>query len=399
MSDNRRVGSCQRCGARLVERKCPTCDRDVASRAIQREIVVLAVLIAVVVVGFFLTRAAARANHALRMRDAAAWYEAGERALASGRADAGLTALRRATAIDRERREYRFALAGALVASGQDEGARQVLLGIRETRPEDPEINLRLARLERRADNLAGAVRYYQNALYGLWSSEQGDARRQVRIELIDYLRGHNQRARALSELLVLSANLPDEPSWQTRAGQLYLSAGEPRRALEHFARAVERSPRDPGALSGAGEAAFDAGEYVRARRYFRAAPASPRVTEFLAITELVLTSDPLGAGLTFAERRRRLAVVVRHVVESLEACRAADSDRGHVNLDALRTEARSFESTLSSKTARRSPDTIETGVRLMYRIEQQTAQPCAPPSSLDRAVLLIGRRHESDAQ
>ena len=38
----------------------------------------LVVLCTLVVVGFVLTRAAAGANRALRLRDATAWYEAGE---------------------------------------------------------------------------------------------------------------------------------------------------------------------------------------------------------------------------------------------------------------------------------------------------------------------------------
>ena len=144
------------------------------------------ILLTVVVIGgFFLTRAAARANHTLRLHDATAWYERGDRDLASGHPEAAIAALRRATAIDRGQRASRFALAEALAGAGQDDAARQVLLGIREVNPEDPEINLRLARLDARRQDLTSAVRYYQNALYGLWPDERGTARRQVRVELI----------------------------------------------------------------------------------------------------------------------------------------------------------------------------------------------------------------------
>ena len=145
------------------------------------------------------------------------------------------------------------------MADRQDDAARQILLGLREANPEDAEINLRLARLHARGDDLAGAVRYYQNALSGVWTAA-GSARREVRIELIQYLLAHDQRGRALAELLVLTANLSDDAAAQTEAGQLYLKAGEPRRALDHFQRALERDPRHPEAVTGAGEAAFEGG-------------------------------------------------------------------------------------------------------------------------------------------
>ena len=103
----------------------------------------------------------------------AAWYVAGEHHLASGRTESAIRALRRATAINRDNRTYRLALAGALAADRQDDAARQVLLGVRESTPEDPEVNVQLARLEARHDDLTGALRYYQNAVYGTWSADQ----------------------------------------------------------------------------------------------------------------------------------------------------------------------------------------------------------------------------------
>ena len=104
----------------------------------------LVILCALVVVGFVLTRAAAGANRAHRLRDAAAWYDAGEHHLVGGQTESAIKALRRATAINRDNRTYRLALAGALAAGGQDDAARQVLLGVRESTPEDPEVNVQL---------------------------------------------------------------------------------------------------------------------------------------------------------------------------------------------------------------------------------------------------------------
>ena len=172
------TNSCARCGAPLVDGQCQACDRTADSTFVHREIVVLVVLCVLVVVGFVLTRAAARANRALRLRDAVAWYDAGEHHLAAGQTESAIRALRRATAINRDNRTYRLALAAALAADRQDDAATQVLLGVRELTPEDPEVNVQLARLEARHDDLTGTVRYYQNAVYGSWSGDQLDARR-----------------------------------------------------------------------------------------------------------------------------------------------------------------------------------------------------------------------------
>ena len=53
----------------------------------------------------------------------AAWYDAGEHHLAAGQTESAIRALRRATAINRDNRTYRLALAAALAADRQDDAA------------------------------------------------------------------------------------------------------------------------------------------------------------------------------------------------------------------------------------------------------------------------------------
>ncbi len=357
----------------------------------------LVVLCALVVVCFMLTRAAAAANRALRLRDAAAWYDAGEHHLAESETESAIRALRRATAINRDDRSYRLALAAALGAGHQDDAARQVLLGVREATPEDPEVNVRLARLESRRNDLTSTIRYYQIAVYGLWSGDREDARRQVRIELIRYLLAHDQRGRALSELLVLSSTLADDATSQVLGGQLFLVAGDSRRALDHFQRALRLDARNGAALAGGGEAAFELADYHRAQRYLRSAPVSERVSELRAITDLVLSRDPLQPGLSLGERQKRTVLDFRHAVDVLHDCIARGTPATQETLDSLRAEARALEPTLTAAKLRGSPDSIETGLNVIYRIEQQTVAACGPASATDRALVLIGRRHEAD--
>jgi tetratricopeptide (TPR) repeat protein len=393
------TNSCARCGGPLVDGQCQACDRKTESTFVHREIVVLVVLCVLVVVGFVLTRAAARANRALRLRDAVAWYDAGEHHLAAGQTESAIKALRRATAINRDNRVYRLALAAALAADRQDDAARQVLLGVRELTPEDPAVNIQLARLEARHDDLTGTVRYYQNAVYGSWSGDQLDARRAVRIELIRYLLAHEQRGRALSELLVLSGNLPDDVKSQTEAGQLFLDAGEPRRGLDRFRQALRTDPKNAAALAGAGEAAFEAGDYTNAQRYLRAvdSPAA-RVSELRSVTDLVLTRDPLRPGLSLRQRQDLVMAGFRRALEALDDC-AIKKPAANNAFDSLRAEAGALEPALTPERLRRTPESIDSALNLIYRIEQQTLDTCGQGSAFDRALLLIARRHEADRQ
>ena len=87
--------------------------------------------------------------------------------------------------------------------SGHTREASQALLQLRESTPENAEINLSLARLEAKGGETAEAVRYYHNALYGRWTGSQVDEdRRKVGVELVRLLLDHQDRSGALSELL-----------------------------------------------------------------------------------------------------------------------------------------------------------------------------------------------------
>jgi Flp pilus assembly protein TadD len=391
------TSSCAGCGTPLIDGRCDACDRRREATFVHREILGLAVLCVLVAAGFVATRAAATANRALRRQDAAAFYDTGERALARGQTGSAIRALRRATAIDRDNRTYRLALAAGLAADHQDDAARQVLLGVREASPEDPEVNVRLARLEARRGDVTGAVRYYQHAVYGSWNGDQSAARREVRIELIRYLLARQQRGRALSELLVLAGDQPDTVTHQIEEGQLLLEAGAAARALERFRQALRVEPANATALEGAGTAAFTVGDYAAARRYLRAVqPASAQVTELLAVAGLVLTRDPLRPRLSLRQRHERVVAGFTRALAALEEC--ANRQPAHSGeFASLRSEARALEPELGLDQVRRAPESIDAGVSLIYRIEQTAADLCGLGSAFDRALLLIGRRYESD--
>ncbi len=82
--------------------------------------------------------------------------------------------------------------------------------------------------------------------------------------EEIHFLLDHQENSRALSEVLILAAEIPDDdPTGQTEVGQLFLRAGDAQHALKHFVRSMALERNNPAALAGAGDAAFQLGDYV----------------------------------------------------------------------------------------------------------------------------------------
>lgn len=394
----RTTGLCARCSRPLLDGHCADCVRQSESTFVHREIVALVVLCALVVMGFVLTRAAATANRALHGRDADAFYRAGEQHLQRGRTTDAIRAFRHAAAISRENRTYQLALAAGLAADRQDDSARQILLGVRNFSPEDPEVNVRLAHLEARHDDLTKAVRYYQNAVYGAWSEGQSAARQDVRIELIRYLLAHHENGRALSELLVLIGNLPDDVKSQNEAGQLLLEAGDAERALDRFRRALRIDPANTTALAGAGEAAFAVGDYVAARRYLRAVTSVSAVADLLTVAELVLARDPLRPGLVLRQRHERVTAGLQRATAMVDECSHSQPSQSAA-LESLRAEAIAFQAQFSLQRARRNPEAIDSGLDLIYRIESRATELCGQGSPVDRALVLIGRRHKADRE
>ncbi len=113
-----------------------------------------------------------------------------------------------------------------------------------------------------------------------------------------------------------------------------------------------------------------------------------------------MLTRDPLQPGLSFGERRALTRLDFNQATAALNECITAQRKTNQANnldLQSLRDEAVALEPALSASGVRRSPDAVETAVNLIYRIEKQIGETCGQGSAFDRALLLIGQRHEAD--
>jgi tetratricopeptide (TPR) repeat protein len=355
----------------------------------------LGVLMVVAVGAFFITRAVAANNRAMSLRDAAEWYRRGQEQIAARQLDAAVDSFRRAAVRNRDEKRYALALADALTRKGEYDAARDALLALREAAPEDHDINLLLARLSAERSDVTEALRFFHNALYAPWGSDEAEARRQVRFELIRFLLTHDQRSRALSELVALATDLPEESPLHLDVAELFVAADDPVHALDQFERALRLSPDSRQALAGAGLAAFRTGDYPLARTYLHRAPEDAKgVKPTLELVDLVLSNDPLASRLGMAERRRRLEIDVAYARDRLMACLeqrpGAQTAEDSV---AIQAEAQAFTESVRRQQVL-DQDTVEAGVDLIERVQRMVTQLCGSPTPLDQALLLIGRRY-----
>ena len=398
---------CARCGGPKTAGTCPRCAGE-SNRVVRRDILLLALLFTIAVALFIFTRSMAAKERQLDTDVGAFWFNQGQQQVRSGEMEKAVESFRKATNRVHDNRVYVLALANALAAAHHTDEARQALLRLRESAPENGEINLYLARLEAKRGDVVEAVRYYHNALYGLWTGSQIDEElRNVRVELINFLIDHQQHSAALSEVLILGASIPEgDAAGQIEAGQLFLKAGDPEHALRHFVRALALNRNDAAALEGAGNAAFQLGDYARANRYLDGALAqgsgSDSTRQLLDISRMILSNDPLASHLRTAERNRRVMVDFDQALRRLQTClsqRTGGKDNASLALQALETDALAMQSKLKPGNLHRDPEMLGSAMELISKIEETTNTSCGEPSGLDRALLLIGRKHQGALQ
>ena len=374
-------------------------DEAATYRVLNREILLL-IALAVGAIGVFaFTKSMAAKEQQMDARIAAISYEEGQRQFSSGQIEKAIDSFRKATTDALRDRTYALALANALAAGNHDAEAQQTLLRLREGNPEDAEINSQLAKLAAKRGEVDDAVHYYQNALYGRWAGTQVDERKlQLRVELIRFLLVNQQRDVALSELLILDADLPRSAVAHVNTARLFVQAGDPLHALKNYDAAIELDKDNVDALTEAGETVFRQGDYPRAEVYLRAAvklnPNSEKTRRLLSITEMVLSEDPLDPHITKQEEQERLFRGLTQASQRLQGYLSQTTDSQEISqLDALREQALAMESELHSKLPP-DPEQTRSGVELIYAIEKATSAATVEPDGFDRALLLIGQKH-----
>jgi tetratricopeptide (TPR) repeat protein len=224
--------------------------------------------------------------------------------------------------------------------------------------------------------------------------------RTKVRTELVRFLLAAQDTSQALSELLILSSDIPENGPAHDNVGQLFQQAGDPQHALEQFIRAIRLNGKDADALYGAGRDSFDLGDYSNARRYLEAATVngsrSPDAPRLLETAKLVLARDPLALKLGTEERVRRLTDDLSFAFDELQSCiTTKETDQNSlVTLQPLLIELTDgLKSEFQPKELRSDPEGFRTALNLIQRTEAATGQICSESSAVHNALRLIGKK------
>ncbi len=409
----------------MGEAECPFCGRELPASGRT----VLAVVILVLIALFALTHYLVKSHHNTELGLANSWYLRGERAMTKGYPAIAAEDFRTALSYDRDNREYRLRLAQALLAEKHFPEARSHLLSLWEQDPASGEVNLTLARLNAQQGDETAAVRYYRNAINGVWSTDPRQQRIGTRFELLQYLLQQHDTRQAGVELVALQADPPEEISLKLELANLLAESGEFARAQGVYESILKSDPTNAAAWLGNGSVSIALGDYRGAQRELDAAlDQDPTLTE--AKQQLDFVQDILGIapglrGLSLNERARRVALAFDAAFTRLTTCTAqkgyafapppgspgkpADATRSEdalagapqlnnapENLQHLYLTALQMKSAATQDALRNHPDSIESAMDFVFAVETTTLPLCSNMSETDRALLQLAK-HQSE--
>jgi tetratricopeptide (TPR) repeat protein len=383
--------------------KCPHCAKPRGWWEVERDTLLLVSIVALVIL-FGITGVAANLYHAGRQSLAQEWFARGELDLKNKNAGAALEDFRTSLAYSPDSALFRLRLAQALVAAGRPEEARSHLLTLWRDEPGNSTVNLELARLAAQRGDATDALRYYHNAIYGVWPSDPAAHRRQTRMELSQYLLSQHQKAQAQSELIALEAEIPEDAALYTKIAGMLRDAGDRNRALSTYRQALEIDKHQGAAMTGIGETAFALGQYQVAADYLqravRADAASKADEDLLSTARLVLNLDPMAPRLSRAEADRRTLQDFEFATTRLKDClqtrgipTPTAQSQPQDDLGKLALEADKLKKSARAAALRKDPDLRVTLMDFVSGVEETTTKSCGAPNGVDLALLLIARK------
>jgi tetratricopeptide (TPR) repeat protein len=364
-----------------------------------RQPVILAALVTIAIAGFLGVDQLVKLYRTRVIKMSEYAYQLGLTAQNAGKLKLAVQDFRTALTYDPDNDQYQLSLGRALRDSGHFEEAESYLLSLWQRDPEDSTINLALARLAVRQEDLNEGLRYYHNSIYGVWKSDPETNRRMARFELIEFLLQKNSYQQAQAELIGLLTALPKDPAPHERAAELLLRAQDPTRALAEFQVVLQKDHHNPAALFGAGQAAYELGRYRTAQIYLQGALAyqNDRAAPLLQTATTVLQADPFRRGISDTERNVRIQVAFAQAGRRLDSCLPPpEPDQPPASLRPQLAELRDKWKKMERKVARMDDesgsDFQDAVMDLVFQIEQETQSECGPPQALDQALLAISR-------
>jgi tetratricopeptide (TPR) repeat protein len=362
----------------------------------------LALITAVLfLITFFLFRSFA--SHRLELGQR--WSARGHAAINSGHPDEAIVAIRTALSYVPGQRSYELLLAQALGDAGHTEESYNYFLGLWEAEPGNGFINLSLARLAAKKNDTQAAINYYRASIYGTWEGDGVIRRREVRLELAQYLIAHRELSTARTELLVAGGNAPEDdiPLTLTIA-QLLEQADAPHDALNYYHKLLAQDPSDQTALESAARLEYDSGHFDESHRLIEqvmhereAATNQQTVTssdkEMLDSSARILALAPLKR-LPNNERVTRILQARTLAKKRFDACSAQVSTSNGLPtpLQDLTTKWASKDATSSRAALLNDPTQQDATMQLVFDTETQTNKICGSPTGDDALLLQLAK-------
>ena len=381
---------------------------------------VLVITLVFIFAGFALTQYVVNLHRDMNSGLAARWFTRGEEAMQAHLPAVAAEDYRAALSYNPENREYRLRLAQALLAANRLNEARAHLTSLWEQEPADGEVNLTLARLYARHNNYSQAVRYYSNAINGVWKDDPRAQRIATRFELSRYLIQQQKQAQAQAELMALQADGPPETGDQLALAAMLLQVNEPKRAAEAYDAVLKHDAKNAEAWLGKGKASLAIGDYKEAEHDMANAlerdPKLDDARQQLALVREILRLDPALRGLSVAERSRRVAESFQQAMQRLNSCatqqgiglapqNSAPGSSGAtpapaspaasplaVSLQRLYTQGQQQQPSATERALARNPDALEPAMQFVFTVERTTAPACPPSDVADQALFTLAQ-------
>jgi tetratricopeptide (TPR) repeat protein len=335
------------------------------------------------------------------------WSARGQEAISSGHPDQAIVALRTALSYAPGERAYELLLAQALGDAGHTEESFNYFLGLWDAQPGNGLINLQLARLAARKNDVRAAVNYYRASIYGTWEGDGAVRRREVRLELSRYLIAHHQLSNARTELLIAGGNAPDDVDLTLTLAQLLEQADAPHDALTYYQRVLAREPNNQVALEAAGRLEYNLGSFdvahsllERAVREHASANSSENVsteiTTMLNDSARILELEP-SKKLPSAERVKRILTARDLAKRRFESCNIQVTTNGlPSSLQSLSEQWAAKEGSISRIGLLDDSAEQDAVIKLVYDTEVQTSQICGAPTGDDAMLLLLAKSQKA---
>jgi len=375
---------------------------NIATRYVERRVFLLSMLLLGLL--FAVTAALSGAYHARQEELVEEWSRRGNADLAAGNPGSAFEDFRNSLSYGPENEFVQLRLAEALLADGRYTEARSYLLNLWEKTPGSGQVSLDLAHDSLHLGNVNEAIHYFRAAILGSWDKEPAVNRRNVRLELCDLLLSLGRDGDAQAEIAGLAVDTPTGNAFQREeTGRFFLRAADPEQALAEFEAALHIDPRQTKWLAEAGQAAFQAGDYSKAEKYFSKAERedpSDELHQSLELARAVLGNDPFYPGLSETEIERRISRDLEQSLVQLRACigRGSSVSQSTPALLGLAKDAQAFQKQLNRQSLEKNPEERNEAMQLVLKIADTVSQTCGPAGGLDRALMLIEKQHEGKA-